>query len=233
MFCCEVIVTVFDWRVGNRPLSLYVYYKREWSLLLFKRNGTAKARFSFFVFCRGQQNLLRVWSHGADHQGKKKQFLFSLVQFLLLVFSKRKHLEIGPTEFGNLWISAQFFYSQCESFDDLKFKCNNTIGNPAMGTSDLPCHRTGPFAVLLVLTSVPRETQLLVVSLLHQTRHQGHAKVFPAWMAALLKVYKIHEREDECDHSRDTWFISHLSYHPANEPKEHNMSARLHANVHQ
>lgn len=28
-------------------------------------------------------------------------------------------------------------------------------------------------------------------------------------------------------------FISHLSYHPANEPKEDNVSARLHASVHQ
>lgn len=132
MFCCEVIVTVFDRRVVNRPLSLYVYYKWEKSLLHFKGNGTAKAGFSFFVFCRGQQNLLRVWSHGADHQGKKKkkQFLFSLVHFLLLVFYKRKHLEIGPTEFGNLWITDQFFSSQCESFEELKFKCNNTIGSP-------------------------------------------------------------------------------------------------------
>lgn len=138
--------------------------------------------------------------------------MFSLVQFLLLVFYKRKHLEIGPTEFGNLWISDRFFDSQCESFEELKFKCNNTIGNPAMGTSDLPCHRTGPFAVLLVLASVPRETRLLVVSLLHKTRHQGHARVFPAWMAALLKVYEIHEREDERDHSRGTWWYSRWFY---------------------
>lgn len=73
-----------------------------------------------------------------------------------------------------------------------------------MGTSDLPCRRTAPFAVLLVLASVPRETRLLVVSLLHKTRHQGHARVFPARMAALLEVYEIHEREDERDHSRAT-----------------------------
>lgn len=73
--------TLLSWSGFKRAHlgALKIYCKLSglfFTLRLFKL-FISKARMFPLLFCRAQQNLPRVWSRGADHQGREPSLLFS------------------------------------------------------------------------------------------------------------------------------------------------------------